>query len=299
MQDIPLYSSFKSIEPLNKGWSDDKKFYIETYDNKKLLLRLSDISLYERKKNDFEIMKNVSSLGVPMSIPIAFGTCNNGASVYYLLSWIDGEDAETLIPRLSLLEQYKLGLKSGELLKIIHSISAPAFQEDWETRFTRKTLNKIRNYKECGIRFKEDEKVIEFAENNMYLLKGRPQCFQHGDYHVGNMVITKDNEVVVIDWNRIDYGDPWEEFNRIVWSAATSPHFASGQLNAYFEGTPPIEFFKLLALYISSNTLSSIYWAIPFGQADIDVMMVQSQDVLSWYDHMKNPIPSWYIGTSL
>ena len=142
MQDIPLYSSFKSIEPLNKGWSDDKKFYIETYDNKKLLLRLSDISLYERKKNDFEIMKKVSSLGVPMSIPIAFGTCNNGASVYYLLSWIDGEDAETLIPRLSLLEQYKLGLKSGELLKIIHSIISTCLSRRLGNAFHTQTLNR-------------------------------------------------------------------------------------------------------------------------------------------------------------
>lgn len=52
-------------------------------------------------------------------------------------------------------------------------------------------------------------------ESNRYLLEGRPQTFQHGDYHVGNMIITKSRELGIIDLNRFDYGDPWEEFNRI------------------------------------------------------------------------------------
>jgi hypothetical protein len=109
------------------------------------------------------------------------------------------------------------------------------------------------------------------------------------------MIISADKRLSIIDWNRPDYGDPWEEFNRIVWSAQCSPYFATGQLRGYFGGEPPIEFFKLLALYIASNTLSSIYWAIPFGQSEVDTMMNQSQDVLSWYDNMQNPVPTWYL----
>jgi len=109
-------------------------------------------------------------------------------------------------------------------------------------------------------------------------------------------MMIENNELKIIDFDRYDFGDPWEEFNRIVWSAAASPHFATGQLRGYFGGEPPLEFFKLLAFYISSNTLSSIYWAIPFGQSDLDTMMKQSQDVLRWYDNMNNPVPTWYLG---
>ena len=57
-----------------------------------------------------------------------------------------------------------------------------------------------------------------------------------------------------------------------------------------------MEFWKLLALYISSNTLSSVPWAIPFGEEQIQVMVNQAKDVLSWYDDMKNPVPTWYKG---
>ena len=295
MQDIKGYSTFKNIKLVNKGWSSDKKYYIETLDGKRLLLRVSDISEYDRKKAEFVMMKHVAALGVPISQPLYLGICNSGKNVYSLLTWCDGEDAEVVLPRLTETEQYTLGLKSGEILKLIHSLPAPKEQEDWSSRFNRKTSNKIAKYKACGIKFTDDDRVINYIENNRHLLSNRPQCYQHGDYHVGNMVISVDNKLSIIDFNRSDFGDPWEEFNRIVWSAKVSPHFATGQLNGYFGGKPPLEFFQLLAFYISSNTLSSIYWAIPFGEEEIATMKNQAKDVLYWFDNMQNPVPTWYL----
>jgi len=237
------------------------------------------------------MMEQVAALGIPMCTPVEFGTCDDG--VYSLQSWINGEDLETVLPSLSETEQYVLGIKSGEIIRKMHSILAPETQEEWEVRFNRKTDIKIQKYHECGLRFDGDEYVLSYIEQNRHLLKNRPQCFQHGDYHTGNMML-EDGELKIIDFDRYDFGDPWEEFNRIVWSAALSPHFAKGQLRGYFNGEPPLEFFKLLAFYIASNTLSSIYWAIPFGQSDIDIMMKQAQDVLHWYDNMQNPVPTWF-----
>ncbi len=104
---------------------------------------------------------------------------------------------------------------------------------------------------------------------------------------MGNMIISPDNTLSTIDFNRPDFGDPWEEFNRIVWSAAVSPRFAAGQLNGYVGGRPSIEFFQLLAFYISSNPLSSIYWAIPFGEDEITTMKKQARDALTWFDNYK------------
>ena len=108
------------------------------------------------------------------------------------------------------------------------------------------------------------------------------------------MMIDRGGQLHVIDFNRNDYGDPWEEFNRIVWCAQKAPLFASGMVNGYFDNNVPMEFWKLLALYISSNTLSSVYWAIPFGQDEVNTMLNQAKEVLSWYDNMRNPVPTWY-----
>ena len=65
-------------------------------------------------------------------------------------------------------------------------------------------------------------------------------------------------------------------------------------VNGYFDDDVPMDFWRLLALYIASNTLSSVYWAIPFGQKEIDTMLNQAKEVLSWYDNMQNPVPTWY-----
>jgi len=198
------------------------------------------------------------------------------------------------VPLLPKAEQYALGLRAGEILRQIHAIPAPERQEAWEPRFNRKIDTKIQKYHECGLRFAGDEHVLAYIEQNRHLLKNRPQCFQHGDYHANNMMLEQ-GQLRIIDFDRYDFGDPWEEFNRIVWCAQESPHFATGMLQGYFGGEPPMEFFRLLVLYIASNTLSSVYWAIPFGQSQIDIMMAQARDVLRWYDDMRNPVPSWYI----
>jgi len=292
MTEPELLNSFVSYEPITKGWSEDKKYCVTKADGTKYLLRITPISRYEVRKSLFAMLQQVTALGVPMCNPIDFGTCENG--VYSLQSWIYGEDLESILPILSETEQYVLGLKSGEIVRKMHSISAPETQEDWAIRFNLKTDTKIEKYKECGLRFNGDGHIISYIEKNRHLLNSRPQCFQHGDYHVGNMML-ENGELKIIDFDRYDFGDPWEEFNRIVWSAETSSYFATGQLQGYFNGEPPIEFFKLLAFYIASNTLSSIYWAIPFGQSDIDTMMKQSQDVLAWFDNMNNPVPTWYL----
>ena len=86
----------------------------------------------------------------------------------------------------------------------------------------------------------------------------------------------------------------WEEFNRIVWCAQSTPAFACGMVDGYFPNGVPMLFWQLLALYISSNSLSSVPWAIPFGEKEIQVMLDQAEDILSWYDNMEQVIPSWY-----
>lgn len=277
---------------INKGWSSDKKYYVIAEDGTPYLYRVSSVSQYDKKLSEYNMMKQVAALGVPMCKPIEFGTCVEG--VYSIQDWIEGRDAEEVVPTLSEDKQYAYGYESGQILKKIHSIPAPETQENWEVRFNRKIDRKIKLYEECPIHYENGEAFIEYINANRYLLKDRPQVYQHGDYHIGNMMIDTEGKLHIIDFNRNDYGDPWEEFNRIVWCGQLSPMFATGMVNGYFENHVPMKFWKLLALYICSNTLSSIPWAIPFGQGEIDTMVNQAKEVLEWYENMQNPIPNWY-----
>ncbi len=283
---------FTAKEPINKGWSGDRKFCVTDEHGRKYLLRISPLEQAERKQRQFEWMQRVDALNVPMCRPMEFGVNEEGA--YSVQSWIDGTDAEEAIQTLSESEQYSYGIEAGRILKQIHQIPAPDGTEDWEIYFNRKIDRKIKMYQECPLQYENGQVFLEYINSHRYLLAGRPLTYQHGDYHIGNMMIGADQHLYIIDFDRDDFGDPWEEFNRIVWCAQTAPAFASGMVNGYFDNAVPMEFWELLALYISSNTLSSLPWAIPFGEREVAVMVEQAQDVLRWYKNMTVPIPAWY-----
>jgi aminoglycoside phosphotransferase (APT) family kinase protein len=65
-------------------------------------------------------------------------------------------------------------------------------------------------------------------------------------------------------------------------------------VDGYFKGNVPQAFWDLLALYICSNTIGSLSWAIPFGEGEVGVMRKQASNVLNWYSHMQTTVPSWY-----
>lgn len=283
---------FISKDTINKGWSCDQKYCVTTANGTKYLLRITPKEKAAGRADCFRMQQAVAALGVPMCMPVEYGECEEG--VYILQSWIDGRDAEEVIPTLPDTKQYAYGLESGRILRTIHQIPAPPEQPDWETRFNAKIDRKIRMYSECPVKFNGDDSVVEYIENNRQLLKNRPQCFQHGDYHIGNMMIDVNGALQIIDFDRFDFGDPWEEFNRIVWCAQASPAFASGMVDGYFDHAVPPLFWRLLTLYICSNTLSSLPWAIPFGEKEIQTMLNQTKDIMDWYDNLQTVVPKWY-----
>ena len=286
-----LYHEIIRREAVDKGWSGDKKYHVWTKDGE-YLLRVSPIERAARREGEFRRMEAVSALGIPMCDPLEFSIQEEGVCV--IQRWIHGGDAEEIIPTLTKDEQYRYGLDAGRILKKIHSIPAPPGIHDWEEYFNRKIDRKLEMYHHCPLRYDGGEHFIRYLAENRHLLKNRPQCYQHGDYHVGNMMIDANGVLTVIDFDRDDWGDPWEEFNRIVWCAQLSPRFASGMVDGYFGSEVPEEFWRLLALYASSNALGSLPWAIPFGEEEISVMHRQASEILVWYDNMTRFVPRWY-----
>lgn len=279
LHDLPFYDTFKKITPIHEGWSSDKKYCVETIQGTKYFLRIIDTTRCETHKIGLKFIQTVQALDIPMCKLIAFDTCNQG--MYALYTWVNGQNASDAIQLLSYQQQYDLGLKAGAILSRIHTIPAPTNHEDWASFYKRKTVKKIEQYKASGYRFKGDEGIIEYLESNTHLLENRPLCFQHGDYHIGNMMV-EHGKLVVIDFDRFDFGDPWEEFNRIPFDLMKSPTFTTGMIRGYFNGEPPIQFWQLLKYYISCNTIASISWSIPYGQDEVEFMLKQAYTAFEW-----------------
>ncbi len=294
--DIPGSGSWKSVQPINKGWSTDEKYCIEGDQGQWMLLRLNTMSQYTSKRREFDALQRLEPLGLPVSKPIAFGVCGEGTTVYSLLSWIPGEDVRAIIGGLPESEDYRLGYQAGEILRVMHGLAAPMQTEPWAKRFNRKIDRNIQWHEEGPAKIAGAQHMLRFIEENRCLLETRQQqTLQHGDYHIGNMVFDGAGGLGIIDFNRCDYGDPWEEFNRIVWCAESSPLFASGRINGYFCGCVPEEFFRLLALYMAVNQLAALAWAAAFGPEEVKSMLEQAQQVLEWFHGFREHVPSWYV----
>lgn len=293
-KDIPHSNNWKDIKPIHKGWSEDSKYHVITTQHEQMLLRISDITHLERKEYEYQQTKTISHLDINMSKPIEMGVCNQGKSMYTLYTWIEGSDAEQVLPTLTKQEQYRLGYHSGTILIRLHQFKAPSGQIPWSDYFNQKIDKKIESALECPIKIQHLHEFIEVVNTNRSYLEERPNTFQHGDYHIGNMVISEQGELGIIDFNRLSYGDPWEEFNRIVFCSRISEYFASGMINGYFEDDVPDAFFKLLQVYICNNQISSLPWAMTCSTEDVRFMMNQAKEVYDSYSGFTKLIPSWY-----
>ena len=291
--DIEQYSTWTTISKINKGWSFDEKFYIKDSNNIEFILRLSNIDKYNQKKEEFDSVIKFYSLGLSMSKPISFGVCNEGQLVYSLLSYIPGEQAEIVLPTLSKEKQYSLGFEMGRQLKKLHSLDVVE-ESNWEQDYTKKINSRIAGYRNCGIKNKYIDEMIVYVLNNLHLLKDRPTCLSHGDFHSGNIIITPDNDAYIIDFNRVKHGDPLYEFNRIFFSHRISKEFARGQVQGYFNNEVPDYFFEFLKFYTLSVIIGNISWASGYEQSDIDFAVESLEIIYKEYNAIETVIPNWY-----
>lgn len=247
----------KAFEPITKGWSSDKKYYLKTASEQQMFLRISDISELYRKKAEYIMMERMYEIGVPIPQPLGFGLCDDDKSVYFLSGWIDGKDAESVLPMISETEQHVLGLKAGKTLRKIHSLSAPDGIADWQERYFSVIDERIEAYRSEGIPFEGNKIILEYYDRNRSLLFGRPQCLLHGDFHEGNLMIGVDGELFIIDLldeGFRNYGDPWYDFR--TFGENGNAYFSTGLIRGYFNGEPPPEFWDILTYYIVTGGCS-------------------------------------------
>lgn len=286
-------SRFQNAKKISEGMSSDEKYHC-IRDNKECLLRIADGSEYEQKKAEYEHLERLSKAGLPVPECIDFSKSDDGAHVFTLLSWIPGEDADQVLPKMNHRDQYELGTQAGDILRRIHETApAPDLSKNWYDRYFEVIEPRLDAFKQKGIPFEGSETILGFIEDNKHLLKTRPLCHHHGDYHMGNLIV-RNGKVWVIDWHTVDFdgvGDPWYEFNRL---GIDYPAFATGQIDGYFDNEVPEEFWKLFALYLATSTLTSIVWAKYRAPEALNRVMERNQQVLGMFDQMENPVPLWH-----
>ena len=291
---IKCLDNYKSIERLNKGWSKDTKYIVIGKDGNKLLLRFSDISLYDKKKAQFDLLKKVEKLNINASRAIEFGIFDE-TSIYMVLTYLPGIDAEQAVKKMDDKQAYDLGIQAGITLKKLHQIPVDEVSEPWYDRFKSKLEVKIRNLKNCKYKLDKAEMLINYALDNMYLLKDRKRTFTHGDYHLGNMIVNE-NGIGIIDFDKNGIVDPIDDFKPFCWNIRKSHYFQTGLVNGYYNNEIPEDFFKLLALYAVEHLISHTPWAATIGKKEVKTALEVYKEVMETYDDFNLIIPKWYKG---
>lgn len=282
-----------SRQPLTKGWSTDQKYKVELEEGRFGLLRIAERSAYEAKRLEFQLVENLFGLVLPVAEPLSFWA--DDLSVYTLYEWIEGQDMNDLATSLSEQTLYELGCQAGKFLRTLHALPIDQSQRDWNSFYQAKIDNKLAAYQAASHSYPNGQAMIDFVQANRHLLERRPIAYHHGDFHTGNFLLGADGKLKILDFDRYDIGDPWEEFNRLIFTADLSPTFARGQVDAYFDGAIPEEFWRLLALYLTVNSLGALSWAEQVDPLQIPLMKEQADAVWTWYQGYSRLQPLWYL----
>ena len=293
LKDIIEKYNISFVEPLTKGWSKDKKYILFSQD-KKYLLRLSNISLYNKKKEQFELLKKIEKLDINCSRPVEFGKLDE-ENIYMIITYLEGESCEDVLPRLTNEEAYKLGIEAGQVLQKLHNIPVDTSNMSWKEKYKEKIPRKIKALKECKYKLPLEDFLIDYFISKSYLMEDRPLKFSHGDFHAGNMIVHK-GKIGIIDFDKNTISDPYDELKPFCWNVFKSEYFETGLINGYFNNKIPEDFFKILKYYSVESLISQLPWSVQFGEEDIKTAYKVYDAMLEWWGNFNLDVPTWYKG---
>lgn len=289
---VPNLSKYEVVEKLNKGWSGDDKYILKNPSGEKYLLRLSPMTRFEQRKGQYDLLKRLNPLDIPLPKVIDFGQLDD-TQCYLLLTYLEGEEASDFVQSLSPDEQYDEGIKLGQVLSKIHQADTGPVTTPWIDIFKRKITRKIERIEKENIDLPLKEKIIAYALAHMDLVSHHPSRIIHGDFHINNMIVHEE-KIYVVDLDRIELADAHDDFKPFAFNVWVSPYFQTGIIDGYFMNEIPDNFFEILKLYAVDSLLAMIPWAITFGEAEVKNAYRLTNDVLKWYNNLELTIPTWY-----
>ncbi|NEW62220.1 phosphotransferase [Granulicatella sp. zg-ZJ] len=287
---LPFYASIQAITPIQKGYSVDKKFYIKDKDGKEFLLRLVST---DKASNQMPLLEKIKAIKNPyISHLVDYGSLTDTTD-FLLFEWKQGVILRNVIHSLPIKQQYALGIECGQYLTEIHGISVDV-QCHFLDYYQQKVDNKLKNANSIDIKVNHFDTFVDHLQSNIFLMKQRPIKIEHGDFHVGNMIYDGQH-IHVIDWDRSEYGDPYDEFKPFAFNVEKSAAFQTGIIDGYFHGRIPDDFFPVLSVYAAEFCIGNLYWAYHFGKKEDMTMMYQLAETI--YDYFKGftqTTPTWY-----
>ncbi|WP_220376656.1 phosphotransferase [Paenibacillus sp. VMFN-D1] len=114
---------YDRAEPLEKGFSDARKFVLYQADTPVYLLRIHEGSMYFRQRMEFELLRKHEANQVHCSKPLVAELVGHLDLCYLLLSYIPGVSGDEVLPGLAPEAQLQQGTAAGKELRKIHQVT--------------------------------------------------------------------------------------------------------------------------------------------------------------------------------
>ena len=327
-KDITKYGIVAKMEPIIRGGSPHKKYFVEMLDGRRFFLRISNDEK-ETIRWFFLAYKHLFQAGIPMPEPIDWGHCEEG--IYQLFAWINGKVLFDMLPTMSEDEAYATGVKIGEVLLKIHECPPPApllekpisSRKASMRRFVKKFVERMLGRSavsawQWGQRFKQrlDTQLHQIEQEPMsfdfqsyrrlheYVLRGykrKPWRFAspvvfHGDYGSKNMIMA-DKRLVLTDFSFgiNELADPMWDIGCFIYSTVRfSPEMVLGFAHGYFDTTLSERVWKKIAFYETYTAVRRLY-GHTLSSACFRATHIKACAILMhYYGNMRRTVPLWY-----
>lgn len=262
LKGMPGSEHWRKILPVRDGWGTDEKYEIYTYSGEHFLLRAADESHIKEKYAEFAFIQRCQAMGFATPRTVDCGL--HHGRVYQILSWLEGEPLSRELIGMPESEQYRLGQEAGRALAAIHSVMLESGEWAEADGLVERRKRTILSYMSSRHRMAGDDSVIIFVAK--HVTQPKRLVGLHGDFHIGNLLLTPEGKIAVIDFDHRCVGDRWQDFQKAqAFSIPRSTAFVNGQLHAYFRGDPPDMFWEAFSYETAYGAIEQILWASQLG----------------------------------
>tara|TARA_B100000886_G_scaffold102599_1_gene68157 strand:- start:548 stop:1507 length:960 start_codon:yes stop_codon:yes gene_type:complete len=224
-----INSEIKDFQQLSGGASAET-YKLTLKNKKKYILRRtpksSESKLAISKKLEAKIQKIVKLNNVPVPEILYDFDDKSGFGSGYVMEFISGETIPRKILRDNKFKNVNpsITFKMGEILAKIHQSDISKLGELKKMSFNESLEELYKVYSS----FKESQPVFEYAFNFLAKknLRNSNNVLVHGDYRLGNFIISERSISSVIDWELSHVGSPLEDLS---WLCVRSWRFGNNK----------------------------------------------------------------------
>src|SRR5699024_6342024 len=231
------------------------------------LVRVFPAEDIKRRRDEFDTIRALNHFSEYVPKAIHFERVEGTDKSYMVLTYLPGKDGEEAMIDLTEKEQYTAGVEAGRTLNNLHHLKAPDDYPAWSEVKRKKNDRYLQGLEDLPVESKLKKLLRDYIKANEILLHGRPNTFQHDDFHPTNLLIHNRQFAGIIDFGRMDWGDPVHDLHKLgFFSSRISVPFTKGIVDGYHERTGAGDsFWELYALYSAMHIVSSLVWGMRFG----------------------------------